>query len=307
MRPATDARWPSAPTARTERGETLDVSVIVPARNAAHLLDECLASVRASNPREVIVIDGNSTDASREVARRHADLVLSDGGRGLPVARMIGVQAATSRWVALVDADVVLPAGAIGDLLNELLEGDYTALQAGLHSVSGPGYWGRALVHHHSGGRSKHWFGVVTTVMERSTLLALGFDERFSSGEDIDLRWRLRRSAARIGVSRRVVVAHRFEDSFAAAREQWTMDGRGLGRMVLEHRVRALPLLALPLGGFVWGVANSLAHLQPQWIPYFVGYAALNYVALLEELGSGLAQRRAGQPRRRTQANSVRP
>jgi glycosyltransferase involved in cell wall biosynthesis len=305
--PASDAASPPTTSAATfERGGTLDVSVIVPARNAEHLLDGCLSSIRASNPREIIVVDGNSTDGSREVARRHADRLLSDEGRGLPVARMLGLQAASSRWVALVDADVVLPPAAIGDLLEELVEDGYTALQAGLQSVSGPGYWGRALVYHHSGGRSKRWFGVVATVMERSTLLRLGFDERFSSGEDIDLRWRLRRSAARVGVSRRVVVQHRFEDSFTAAREQWTMDGGGLGRMVLAHRARALPLLLLPFGGFVWGVGNSLAHLQPRWIPYFVGYAAFNYLALIAELALGLA-RRGRQPDGRTQANSVRP
>lgn len=298
---------PTAPAATFERGETLDVSVIVPARNAAHLLADCLSSVRASNPREIIVVDGNSTDGSREIAGRYADVVLTDDGRGLPVARMLGLQAASSRWVALVDADVVLPPAAIGDLLEELVEDRYTALQAGLESVSGPGYWGRALVHHHSGGRSKNWFGVVATVMERSTLLSLGFDERFSSGEDIDLRWRLRRSAARVGVSRRVVVRHRFEDSFAAALQQWTMDGGGLGRMVLAHRVRALPLLLLPLGGFVWGVGNSLAHMQPRWIPYFVGYAAFNYVALIAELAAGLARGGSSHARRRMQANSVRP
>ena len=209
--------------------------------------------------------------------------------------------------MALVDADVVLPPAAIGDLLEEFVEGGYTALQAGLQSVSGPGYWGRALVHHHSGGRSKNWFGIMATVMERSTLLSLGFDERFSSGEDIDLRWRLRRSAARVGVSRRVVVQHHFEDSFAAAREQWTMDGGGLARMVLAHRARALPLLLLPLGGFVWGVGNSLAHMQPRWIPYFVGYAAFNYVALIAELASALAVGRILRAGRRTHANSVRP
>ncbi|MDQ3851172.1 MAG: glycosyltransferase family 2 protein [Actinomycetota bacterium] len=281
--------------------------MIVPARNAAHFLDECLASIAASNPREIIVVDGNSSDASRHVSRRYTDRVLSDEGRGLPVARMLGLKAATSRWVALVDADVVMPPGAIGDLLDELADGEYLALQAGVKSVSGPGYWGRALAHHHRAGRSRYWFGLVTTVMERSALLELGFDERFLSGEDIDLRWRLRQRAARVGVSRRVVVLHRFEDSFAAARAQWTMDGRGLARMLLAHKLQALPLVLLPLGGFLWGTGRSLVHLQPHWIPYFIGYLAFNYAALAAELLAGLRPWRRVHVWRRTQANSVRP
>lgn len=270
----------------------LDVSVIVPTRNAAHFLDECLASISASNPREIIVVDGNSSDASRDIARRYADMVLSDEGRGLPVARMLGVQAAASQRVALIDADVVMPPGALKALLDEMVDGGYTALQAGLESVSGDGYWGRALAHHHRGGRSKYWFGLVTTVMERSALLELGFDERFPSGEDIDLRWRLRQGAARVGVSRQVVVQHRFEDTFAAARGQWTMDGRGLARMMLAHKIEALPLILLPLGGFVWGLGSCIVRRQPRWIPYFFGYAAYNYGAMFSELAAGIGGRR---------------
>ncbi len=277
---------------RQSHHQALDVSVIVPARNAAHFLDGCLASIGASHPREIIVVDGESTDASREIARRYTSHVLSDEGRGLPFARLLGVRAARSRWVALVDADVVLPPGAIGDLLDEMAAGGYTALQAGIRSVSGDGYWGRALVHHHHGGRSKYWFGLVTTVIERSALLEIGFDERFLSGEDIDLRWRLRRGSARVGVSRRVVVTHRFEDTFAAARGQWMMDGRGLARMVLAHKTGALRLLLLPLGGFVWGMGSSLLRLRLRWIPYFVGYLVFNYVAMLAELLGGLPRRR---------------
>ena len=272
--------------------DTLDISVVVPARNAAHFLDACLSSVRASNPREIIVVDGESTDGSRDVSRRYTEHVLSDGGRGLPVARMLGVQAATSRWVALVDADVILPVGALGDLLDELAAGGYTALQAGVRSVSGPGYWGRALAHHHRLGRSRYWFGLVTTVIERAALLRLGFDERFPSGEDIDLRWRLRHGAARVGVSRRVVVEHRFDDTFEAARSQWSMDGRGLARMVLAYKLEALPLVLLPLGGFIWGTGRSLVHLQPQWIPYFAAYLVFNYTALGAELVAGLGRSR---------------
>src|SRR6478672_12375107 len=53
-------------------------------------LDECLASIEAEAPREIIVVDGNSTDGTLEIARRHSATILCDGGRGLPAARMLG-------------------------------------------------------------------------------------------------------------------------------------------------------------------------------------------------------------------------
>jgi glycosyltransferase involved in cell wall biosynthesis len=262
----------------------LDVSVVVPTRNAERLIDSCLASIVASRPREIILVDGVSTDRTVELAQRHPVTVLSDGGAGLPAARLIGARAARSRWVALVDADIVLPDGALATLVDEAVSGGYTALQAGLQSVAGSGYWGQALVQHHRSGRSRHWFGVAATVFERQALLRYGFDSRFRSGEDIELRHRLERAGVKIGVSRATVVIHRFEDSFAFARGQWLADGHGLARLLRKHRWRVAWVVILPLAASMRGVVFALFHRQPKWIPYYAAFVAFNYMGMLREL-----------------------
>src|SRR3954452_5165456 len=160
----------------------LDLSVVVPARNAEDMLDECLAALARSEPREIIVFDGMSTDNTVEIARRHGARVLQDEGKGLPAARHMGAEAAVAPFVALIDADVVVGDVDLAQLLEEHRRGGYTALQAGLHSVSGDGYWGQALAYHRRTGRSKEWFGVVATIFEREALLEHGFDARFLSG-----------------------------------------------------------------------------------------------------------------------------
>jgi glycosyltransferase involved in cell wall biosynthesis len=263
----------------------VDVSVVIPARNAEHLLDECLASIVRSAPREIIVVDGLSSDRTVEIARAYGARVLSDEGRGLPAARMIGTQAASAERVALIDADVVLPEGALASLFEEFVEGGYAGLQAGLASVSGPGYWGQALVDHHRTGRSKNWFGVVATIFDRGELLEHGFDVQFLSGEDIELRWRLERAGAKLGVSRRTIVTHRFDDTFDFARGQWLADGRGFGRMIGKHGWRSAWLVGLPFAAGVRGLALSIARAKPRWIPYYVCYIVFNYVGLLGVFG----------------------
>jgi glycosyltransferase involved in cell wall biosynthesis len=277
----------------------LGVSVVVPVRNAERLVDDCLASVARSRPRELIVVDGNSTDGTREIARRYTQRLFSDEGRGLPVARLLGARAASSPLVVLVDADVVLPEGALGALLEEFTEGGYLALQAGLSSTSGPGYWGQALAEHHRTGRSRDWFGLVATIFDRDALLRHGFDERFLSGEDIELRWRLERAGAKVGVSRRTVVLHRFAgDSFAFARGQFLADGHGLGRMVGKHGWRGGWLLALPLAAGLRGIALSLARGRPRWIPYYAAYSLYNYAGMLGAFREGLARSPGSNPAR---------
>ena len=156
----------------------LELSVVVPARNAERLIDDCLRSIVRSQPREIIVVDGESSDRTVQIARRYGAKVLSDWGQGLPAARLIGARAALAPWVALIDADVVVGEGDLARLLDEVRRDGYTALQAGLRSVSADGYWGQALVHHHRTGRSKGWFGVVATIFDREALLQHGFDAK---------------------------------------------------------------------------------------------------------------------------------
>ncbi len=264
-----------------------DLTVVVPVRNAEAMLEECLASISRQGVGDVIVVDGVSTDATLSIARRYTDHILSDEGRGLPAARSIGAKAASTRWVALIDADVVLPDRSLAALLGEFLEGGYTALQAGLESEAGPGYWGQALAHHHRTGRSRYWFGLVATIFEREALLTHGFDAAFESGEDIELRWRLARAGARAGVSRSTIVRHRFGSTFDFARGQFRADGKGLARMIRKHGRNGARLLLLPGAAGARGIVLSLFRLQPKWIPYYVSFTILNYSAMLGELAFG--------------------
>lgn len=262
-----------------------DVTAVVPARNAEQLLPRCLDALRREGVAEILVVDGLSTDRTREVAAAHGAKVVSDEGRGLPWARTLGVQQAGTPLVLLVDADVVFGEGGVGRLVDEFGAGGYGALQAGLWSVGGPGYWGRALAQHHRTGRSRNWFGLVATLCERDTMLRTGFDDRFRSGEDIELRWRLRQSGINAAVSRSVVVEHRFAgDDFHFALDQFLMDGFGLGRMIRKHRLRGLRLALLPAAAAVRGVALSTLRREPRWVPYYAAFCAGNYVGMARGL-----------------------
>jgi glycosyltransferase involved in cell wall biosynthesis len=261
-----------------------DLTVIVPVRNAELFVEHCLNGVVANGPAEIIVVDGQSNDSTREIAGRFPIRLMSDDGRGVAVARLEGAGAASTPWIAFVDVDVILEPGDLSALLGEARDGGYSAVQAGLQSISGPGYWGRALVHHHRTGQSKNWFGLVATVFERDSFLRHGLDAAFLSGEDIELRWRMERSGEAIGVSSRTIVAHRFGDTFAFAMSQFLADGGGLARTAAKHGWRAAPLLALPMAAAARGVALSLLRREPQWIPYYATFAAGNWIGMTHQL-----------------------
>ena len=217
-----------------------------------------------------------------------------------PTVTAASTRKATAGDHAPAYVDVVLFDGALQQLLDEFVAGGYAGLQAGLHSVAGPGYWGQALAQHHRSGRSKQWFGLVATVLERDVLLEHGLDESFLSGEDIDLRWRLERAGAKIGVSKSTIVRHRFDDTWEFALGQWLADGHGLGRMLGVHGLRSLVLLGLPLAAAARGCWLSVIRLQPWWIPYYLCFCAFNYVGMGRELWQRFGRRRriaaAGMP-----------
>lgn len=264
-----------------------EVTAVVPARNAERMLPRCLESLSQSGVAEIIVVDGCSTDRTVAIALAAGARVLSDEGRGLPWARTLGVQSSSTPWVLLVDSDVVFGPTGVADLLTELLEGGYDALQAGLESVGGPGYWGQALAHHHRSGRSRRWFGLVATLVDRELMLGVGFDDSFKSGEDIELRWRMRQSGLRTAVSSRVVVEHRFAaDDFDFACDQFLMDGTGLGRMIRKHGWRGAGLALLPAAAAVRGSVLSLVRGQPRWLRYYLAFFWYNYAGMARGLAS---------------------
>ena len=97
------------------------VSVIVLTKNSARTLNACLNAIIRSKfkPKEVIIIDGGSTDSTLEIAREfQVNSILFDEGKGLGYARDIGWRASSSDYVLFVDSDVVLKEDFIQIAMN---------------------------------------------------------------------------------------------------------------------------------------------------------------------------------------------
>ena len=86
-----------------------DVSVVIPAYNAAWCLQRAIRSVLSQTltPREIIVVDDGSTDETPEIALRFSPAVrlIRQPNRGLSAARNTGIRHARADWVGFLDAD----------------------------------------------------------------------------------------------------------------------------------------------------------------------------------------------------------
>ena len=267
-------------------GPGIAVSVVVPSRNSATWIADCLAEPRAERVAEIILVDGGSTDGTLEIAEPLVDQVLQDEGTGPAAARMLGIEAATQPWVLLLDSDVVMPAGGVAKLLDEALAKELDGIQAAQES-EGSDPWSNALADHHRRGSSRRWFGTNATLLRREVLQAYPLDDRLRSGEDIDLRLRLTGDHVPIGVSDNVTVRHRFAPGRPAAAEQWDDDGRGLGRVVRKHGWRALPNAFVPLAVGTIGIVAAPFRRGADGARYYLGYLFGNYRGLVRGLLDG--------------------
>src|SRR5258708_37232191 len=91
---------------------TSTIATVIPLYNKEPYIARAIASVLAQTRPvdEIIVVDDASTDGSLERVKTFQDSRIrvlrrtEPSQRGLPATRTLGILAATSRWIALLDA-----------------------------------------------------------------------------------------------------------------------------------------------------------------------------------------------------------
>jgi Glycosyltransferases, probably involved in cell wall biogenesis len=120
------------------------ISVVIPARNDAVMLERALHDLRVQlrAADEIIVADNDSTDATAEVARAAGAIVVSETTQGIWPAASAGYDAARGDIIARLDADSRPP---VDWLLH--IEAEFTASPE-IDLLTGPGdfYDGNPLV-----------------------------------------------------------------------------------------------------------------------------------------------------------------
>lgn len=89
------------------------ISVIMPAFNEELHIEKSLRRLREQNfskPYEIIVVNGPSTDRTKEIAEKYANIVVDQTGFGIGQARHQGCRLASGQILAMTDADVFVPA-----------------------------------------------------------------------------------------------------------------------------------------------------------------------------------------------------
>ncbi len=100
------------------------VSVVIPTMNEEQsigkVIDEVRDALEGVRSFEVVVVDTDSMDRTREIAAERGALVVPEPRRGYGRAYKTGFERSQGEFIATLDADMTYPAGDIPSLLSML-------------------------------------------------------------------------------------------------------------------------------------------------------------------------------------------
>lgn len=222
-------------------------TVVVCAKNEEQRIEACLSSVTNQGAYEVLLVDGNSTDNTREIAIRAGVRVVPGSGEGLTKDRQIGIEACNSDYICLIDADHVLARGQLQEMLTSMSNMGLDIGQTCLR-IPHTSFWCRGedeslgMFHNIPGERTM--IGVAPAIFKRSLLNEFAFDHVITSTiDDTDLIYRVYKSGRfRIGILDSTVQQNHGA-SFKDYLDKFKWYGKGDGEFIIKHPERALSML----------------------------------------------------------------
>jgi mycofactocin glycosyltransferase len=242
-----------------------DVTVVVPVYADPDRLAACLAPLTSP----VIVVDDGSPDGDSIAAvakRSGARYIRLPTNRGASAARNAGLRAASTPFVAFLDADCIPPPGFPGDLLGHLADPAIGLVAPRI--VTGARHAGKiaryervrsaldmgpepALVRPYA----QVWYVPSAAMVARREALGAGFDEALHLGEDVDLVWRLHDAGWQIRYDPRVAIKHEDRVQPVAWYRRRVAYNESVAPLLHRHPERVPVLFLSPVAAFAWGAA----------------------------------------------------
>ena len=254
--------WPTHARPRCAAGAA-DVTIVIPVRDRAALLDRCLAAL--DGPYPVVVVDDGSRapDAVAAVAAAHgATLVRRPANGGPSAARNTGLDHVTTELVAFVDSDCVPSPGWIDRLAGHFADPVVAAVAPRIIALAGPtiaGRYARVAGSLDMGGQPARvapntrvsYVPTAALIARRRALFAVArqtgvFDPAMPVGEDVDLVWRLHAGGWRIRYDPAVRVSHHEPTTWPALLGRRLRYGTSAAPLAERHPRNIPPLVLDP-------------------------------------------------------------
>ncbi|HDR72679.1 MAG TPA: glycosyltransferase [Methanoculleus sp.] len=179
------------------------ISVIVPTYNEEENIERCLASLSTQTlPREtyeIIVVDGNSQDRTRELAEPYADRVVIQTSEKVGGARNDGAKLARGTIIATTDADCIIPENWLEEIQRSFSRDEGIVQLYGYVSPIEPGLNHQLSLHFanlfsrvgYLTGTMYYTLGC-NTAFDREAFFAAGMYRCIDAGDDLEIARRMK-------------------------------------------------------------------------------------------------------------------
>jgi len=224
-------------------------SVVICAYNAESTMEACLQSLlQLRYPNfEVIVIDDGSTDGTLAIAERFPFRIIHQENKGLSIARNVGIEASTGKYVVFTDSDCVVDPDWLTYLIGAMERHGWVA--AGGPNLPppedsrvpacvavAPGGPTHVLI---NDDIAEHIPGCNMAFRRDALTDVQCFDPMFTSaGDDVDLCWRLQNQGLQIGFSPAAMVWHFRRNTVRAYLRQQRGYGKAEALLYFKHPYR---------------------------------------------------------------------
>lgn len=169
------------------------VSVIITTRNERANIGNCLSSIKKQTYNqddvEIIVVDNNSTDETKGIARQYTDKVYNYGPER-SAQRNFGVRQSGGKYILYLDADMILSSAVISECVTMCEEKSAVALYIP-ERITGSGFWIKVRDFERSFYNAT-CIDAVRFVRKDKFLEVGGFDETLTGPEDWDFDRRIK-------------------------------------------------------------------------------------------------------------------
>lgn len=278
--------------------QTSDISAIVCTKNCEDLIDGCLKSITNNNPKEIIIIDGKSTDKTLDVAKKYTKLIYSDEGKGLAYARQLGAEKAKGNYIAYIGPDNVLGDYSLDKMLDEMINNGYVGIQPQVLVQDSKSYWDRGwnnnLIISHNKVEERDVIGT-PCLFDKNVIVKVKYDPSITFGaDDTDLCFRLQKNGYRLGISS-VLVYENQHSTFTDFSKRWMWYGMGDAQFIVKHKNRILISITHPLRSYmIRRVLLAIKNNDFGVVPFFILCGFFRYVGIVRGFGY-IAKKRLSQ------------
>ncbi len=273
------------------------VSVVVPTYNEEKNIEECLDSlIDQTYPKEkykIIVVDGGSTDSTREVVEQYdAVTLLNNPKKNAATGRNIGVEHAEGEYIALTDADVEVEETWLESLVSTILRknnevagigGDTRIPKNASAFVEALGYmvdtwWGglgSTQGGHFEEEKVVESIPNCNALYKKEILRNLTYDEVFATGQDAELNHRIRKQGYTLLYTPEAVVYHKMRSSLSQWGNRMWEYGKARAEIVKKHPKSFKALYSIPIAYII-----SMIFLIPSYVISFTLFRLLLLILL---------------------------